>query len=67
MVAIQIATVGFPPCLPSLQTPVHKGGSQRPPGAPPFVNTLMDECLEAGWARRKSDLGDLNFHPTEVI
>ena len=30
-VGIKITTVGFPPCLPSLQTRIHKGGGLRPP------------------------------------
>ena len=32
---ISITTVGFPACLPSLQTPIHKGGGQRGGGLRP--------------------------------
>ena len=55
--SIKLPRLGFPPCLLSLQTPIireaKKGG-----GDPPFVDILMDGCLEAGWARRKSHHGN---------
>ena len=47
---IKITTVGFPPCLPSLQTPIHKGihkgGAAE--GRPPFVEAAGGR-LPYGW------------------
>ena len=51
MAAIWITTVGFPPRLPSLQTPthkdIHKGGTAG--GRPFFVDEAAKGHLPYGW------------------
>ena len=51
MAGIWITMVGFPPWLPSLQTPIHKdihkGGAAG--GRPPFVDEVAEGRLPHGW------------------
>ena len=51
MVGVQITTVGFPPCLLSLQIPIHKDIHKGGPagGRPPFVDEAAEGRLPHGW------------------